>query len=244
VPLGKAAYCPQISTLSDKACPSIEPTQNRLAEGKEGRYAGVMGLAKWKRNQVFEAIQAAGLAPEGFHWGGGADESWVRHLSSEAYFVFGGIPGRYVARYVAGDDPVEEREALSWQAQMKHVERWLRAVKLDIEMPDLWAELQRETELLGATADEAIENTPFTPDEREEIAERLQEMRDYAKRDYLAAAAGRLGRIDWRGLFVGTMLTFVLTAALPPESARHILLTVLRSIGHILGHEFPELPSG
>ena len=260
MPLGKAAYCPQIFTLSDKACPSIEPTQNRLAEGKEGRYAGAMGLAKWKRNQVFEAIQAAGLAPEGFDWGSGADESWVRHLSSEAYFVFGGIPGRYVARYVAGDDPVEEREALSWQAQMKHVERWLRAVKLDIEMPDLWAELQRETELLGATADEAIENTPFTPDEREEISERLQEMRAYAKRtyslseeqmrvleaklDYLAAAAGRLGRIDWRGLFVGTMLTLVLTAALPPESARHILLTVLRSIGHILGHEFPELPSG
>jgi hypothetical protein len=65
-----------------------------------------------------------------------------------------------------------------------------------------------------------------------------------AKLDYLAAAAGRLGRIDWREVFAGTMLTFVLTAALPPESARDILLTVLRSIGHILGHEFPELPSG
>jgi hypothetical protein len=219
-----------------------------------------MELRKWKRNQVFEAIQAAGLAPEGFRWDDGADESCIRHLSSGAYFVFGDIPGRYFARYVAGDDPVEEREAFSWEAQMRHVERWLTAVKLDIEMPDLWAELRRETELLGATADEAIENTPFTPDEREEIAGRLQEMRDYARRtysiseeqmrildaklDYLAAATGRLGRTDWRGLFVGTMLTFVITAALPPESARHILLTFLRSIGHILGHGFPELPSG
>jgi hypothetical protein len=258
--LRKAACYPQIFTLSDKGCSSIEPTQNRLAEGKEGRYAGDVGLAKWQRNQVFEAIQAAGLAPEGFGWVGGADESYIRHLSSEAYFVFGGVPGRYVARYVAGDDPLEEREALSWQAQMRHFERWLAAVKRDIEMPDLWAELRRETELLGAAADEAIENTPFTPDEREEIAERLQEMRDYARRtyslseaqmlvldaklDYLVDAAGRLGRTDWRGVFVGTMLTFVLTAALPPESARHILLTLLRSIGHLLGHGFPQLPSG
>lgn len=219
-----------------------------------------MELEKWKRNQVFKAIQAAGLAPEGFGWDDGADESCIRHLSSGAYFVFGGVPGGYVARYVAGDAPVEEREALSWQKQMQLVERWLAAVKDDSDMPDLWAELRRETELLGATADEAIENTPFTPDEREEIAGRLQEMRDYARRtyslseeqmrvldaklDHLAAATGRLGRTDWRGLFVGTMLTFVLTAALPPESARHILLTLLKSIGHSLGHGFPELPSG
>lgn len=220
-----------------------------------------MGLVKWKRNQVFEAIQAAGLAPEGFDWDGGADGNCIRHLPSEAYFVFGGVPGRYVACYAAGDDdPVEEREALSWQAQMRHVERWLAAVKRDIEMPDLWAELQHETELLGATADEAIENTPFTPDEREEIAERLQEMKDYArhtyslseaqmldldaKLDYLVDATGRLGRTDWRGVFVGIILSFALTAALPPESARHILLTLLRSIGHLLGHGFPELPSG
>lgn len=218
-----------------------------------------MELAKWKSNQVFEAVQAAGLAPEGFGWDDGADESRIRHLSSEAYFVFGGVPGGYTARYVAGDDPVEEREAQSWWAQMQHVERWLAAVKLDIEMPDLWAELRRETELLGVAADDAIENTPFTSDEREEIAERLQEMRDYARRtyslseaqmlvldakvDYLIAAASRLGRIDWRAVFVGTIVSFALTAALPPEAARHILLTLLRSIGHLLGHGFPELPS-
>ena len=61
-----------------------------------------------------------------------------------------------------------------------------------------------------------------------------------AKLDHLVDATGRLGRTDWRGLFFGTMFAFVLTAALPPESARHILLTFLRSIGH----GFPELPSG
>ena len=84
-------------------------------------------------------------------------------------------------------------------------------------------------------------------------------MRDYARRtcslseaqvlvldakvEYLLDAAGRLGRTDWRGVFVGTMLSYALTAALPPESARHILLTLLRSIGHLLGHGFLELPS-
>lgn len=61
------------------------------------------------------------------------------------------------------------------------------------------------------------------------------------KIDYLIDAAGRLGRIDWRGVFIGVMLTFVLASAFPPESVSKFLLMVLRAIGHLYG--FPGLPS-
>jgi hypothetical protein len=63
-----------------------------------------------------------------------------------------------------------------------------------------------------------------------------------AKVDYLIGAAGRLGRIDWRNVFAGVILGFILTAALSPESARHIFLELLRAIGHLYGH--PELRGG
>jgi hypothetical protein len=61
-----------------------------------------------------------------------------------------------------------------------------------------------------------------------------------AKLDYLVGAAGRLGRIDWRNVFAGAILGFILSAALPPESARQIILELLRAIGHLFGH--PALP--
>jgi len=63
-----------------------------------------------------------------------------------------------------------------------------------------------------------------------------------AKINYLVEAAGRLGRTDWRGLFVGVIVSYILTVALPPESAHSIFMTfmtLLRAIGHLYG--FPEL---
>ena len=141
---------------------------------------------------------------------------------------------------------------------MDRVRPWLKEVKLDLETPDLWAELQSEAKLLEFDSGDSAENTPFTSDEQEEIARRLQELAANAKStyslseaqmrvlnekiNYLIDAASRLGRTDWRGVLVGTMLSFVLSAALPPDTARHIFFSLLRFIGHRYG--FPELGGG
>jgi len=217
-----------------------------------------VGLRKWQRNAIFEAAQGAGLSPEELDWDLGADESTLQHAPSGAFFVFGGVPGDFASRYLAGEGPVEERTGLSQYGLMQQVKFWLAAVKRDIDTPDLWAELQRETELLGAVSAEAVENTPFTPAEQDEIAEQLRKLRDYVSRtyslpgpqvrlleerlDYLAAAAGRVGRKDWLLMVAGVMLGYVLTAALPPEAARDILGTLLTSIGHVLGRGRLGLP--
>jgi hypothetical protein len=66
-----------------------------------------------------------------------------------------------------------------------------------------------------------------------------------AKLDYLGDAASRVGRIDWRNAFVGVILSYILGAALPPESARSIFQTfvaLLRGIAHFYG--LPQLPLG
>jgi hypothetical protein len=190
----------------------------------------------------------------------GADETSLRHRPSGAYFVFRGVAGDYTLRYLAGDGLVEERTGLSQYRLMQQVTFWLSAVKLDIETPDLWAQLQGEAELLGSISDEAIENSPFTVAEQEKIAGQLRELKDHVTRtyalsdgqtrlleerfDYLAAAASRVGRKDWVLMAAGVLLGYVLTAALPPEAARDILGTLLTSIGHILGHGPLGLPGG
>lgn len=219
-----------------------------------------MGLRKPQRNEIFRAVRDAGLSPEEFDWDLGADESTLRHRPSGAYFVFGGVAGDYTSRYVAGDSQVEERTELSQYRLMQQVELWLSAVKQDIDTPDLWGQLQDATELLADVSDEAMANTPFTPAEQEEIAGQLRDLRDYVSRtysvsesqtrlleeklDYLAAATTRVGRKDWVLMAAGVMLGYVLTAALPPEAARDILVTLLSSIGHILEGGPLGLPGG
>ncbi len=68
-----------------------------------------------------------------------------------------------------------------------------------------------------------------------------------ARINYLVDAVSRLGRRDWLGVFVGVVAGYVLTAGLPPESARSMFWTfmaLLRVTGHLLGHGLPELPTG
>jgi hypothetical protein len=217
-------------------------------------------LAKWQRNDVFEAVQKAGLSPEEFEWEVGPTESTLHHLPSGAWFVFGGDVGSHATRYSAGDAPIAERKPASWFGLTEQVELWLWDVKRDIETPDLWARLQRERELLAAVSDEAIDNTPFAPAEQEEIAAQLQELKDQLSREhslsdeqarlldervaYLVDAAGRVGRKDWFLMATGVMLSYVLAAALPQDSATHILGTLLTSIGHILWGGPLGLPGG
>jgi hypothetical protein len=215
-------------------------------------------LQKWMRNQIFEAVQAAKLNPIDFDLRDEQAEFRIKHKWSASCFVVDRDSGKYVGRRVVGDGLAWPFEAYGWEAVITRIRSWLGEVKRDIETPDLWAELQREAALLGANSLNVTENTRFAPDEQEEIALRLQEFSEFARRtyslseaqmraldaklDYLIDAARRLGRIDWRSALAGVILIYVLTAALPPESARDIFLQFFRALGHFCG--FPELPGG
>jgi hypothetical protein len=213
-------------------------------------------LDKLRRNQIIEAIRAANLDPHEFDVEDYEVGVRIKHKLSDSHFYIGGDLPPYVGRHVVGDGlAMPYPEFHSWQKLMPRVSSWLQSVKLDLDTPDLWAELQREAELLGAGTDEVTENTPFTPDEQKEIARRLQELAEHARRtyslseaqmrdlnaklDYLVNAAGRLGRIDWRNVFAGVFFGYILAAAVPPDAARDMFLGLLRGAG-LFG--LPELP--
>ncbi len=216
-------------------------------------------LAKWQRNVVLKLCKRPGC-PRKSSSGGRLHGEQAPSSPVGAWFVFGGDAGSYATRYLAGDAPIVEPEPSSWFVLTQHVDRWLSHVKQDIGTPDLWAQLRRERELLAGVSDEAIDNTPFTAAEQEEIAEQLYVLKDHLSREhllsdeqarlldervaYLVDAAGRVGRKDWFLMAAGVMLSYVLAAALPPDSATHILGTLLTNIGHILWGGPRGLPSG
>ena len=213
-------------------------------------------LRKWQKNEVFKAVEAARLLPEEFNWDDGGGDAVFRHRPSGAYFVFGGNAGRYDVRYLSGDGDETTSEIYGWQTLMERLQWWLADVRSDTETPDLWAELLRQTEALSAVSNEHFENTLFTPSERGEIAERLVQLRENAKAshplseeqaanlalqlDYAVDALDRVGRKDWFLMFCGTLMTFLISAALPPDVARDISRTF---VAHLLGHLFPLLGS-
>ncbi|MCA1701253.1 MAG: hypothetical protein LC790_21090 [Actinobacteria bacterium] len=192
-----------------------------------------MSLRKWQRNTIFEEIQAAGFSPQDFELRRGDDETTLDHRWSESYFVVRVALPYYEGEHAAGDGPPWPYKAYGWEALPEHLRRWLRDVRNNLETPDLWAELLSEREMLGV-APEGDENTPFTRDEQGEIAKRLREVEEYVKAtyslsegqahalrarlDYLETAAGRLGRTDWRGVFVGVVVSLGADASFGPSA--------------------------
>jgi len=209
---------------------------------------------------VFKAIHAAGLSPEAFYLEESADEVVVRHPSSGATFTFSGAAGKYVSSYVAGDVTGPELTKYSWDGLIERVGLWLSDVKQDIETPDLWADLGRQRELLASASDQTLANTPFAPNEREEITEQLNEFRADVKAafalseqqsedldervDYLIDATKHLGRKDWLNICIGSMFGYVLTVVLPPDASRHLFEMLAISIGHFFGHGLPGIGGG
>jgi hypothetical protein len=131
-------------------------------------------LSKLKKNEIFEAIQEAGLDPRDFDLEDGDVEVRIKPKWSKSCFIIGGDPAPYVGHSVVGDGPDWSFKEYSWQSLIRRISRWLEDVKRDLETPDLWVELQREAELLGANFDDVTGNTPFTPEEQNEIAGRLR----------------------------------------------------------------------
>jgi hypothetical protein len=214
-------------------------------------------LQKWQTNQIFEAIQKVGLDPQEFHLENNDAEVNIKHKWSASLFFIVPDPPHYVGRCVVGDSMDWPISQYTWQSLVARISRWLEEVKRDLEMPDLWAELRRDSQLLfGNGSGDVAENRPFTQAERNEIAARLQALAEHARRtyslsatqmraleakvDYLVNAARRLGLIDWLNVCAGAILGYILNASLPPEAARGMLSALFRAIGHLYG--LPDLP--
>lgn len=213
-------------------------------------------LDKFKRNELFVSIRAAELDPREFELQDDEAKIRIKHKWSESCFVISGDPSHYVGSRVVGDAADSPFDVYSWRGVIERFGYWLKEVQHDLATPDLWAELQRETELLRTYSDGVIENTPFTPDEQNEIASQLRAFADRTKRsqllstaqmhvleakiDYLIKAAGRIGKFDWLNVLAAVLGGYALAAVLPPEVVHAIIPPLLRAIGHIFG--VPELP--
>lgn len=211
-----------------------------------------MRLEKSFRNPVIEAVEKGGLA----RWectfdfsddGGGC----ITHAPSGSSFVVKGPFGHFTTTTVVGETAPQQLEAFTWPTVEERVERWARDVKRDADTPDLWAQLQREREILTGTRYESVGNVPFSSEELAVIADQLRQIKESvsstyalsevqmlhleAKLDDIAAAASRMGRKDWALWVSAALLGALVQGVLPPEVVQHIINMTIAGLGHLLG---------
>ena len=212
-------------------------------------------LQKWQRNSIFTAIEKAGLDPNGFSLDDSGILLRIKHRQSGSYFTISGHAGCYAGDRVVGDGPNMPYTGYSWDAVKSRAETWAQETKRDLDIPDLWAELQRDAKLLEAASDDVTDNTPFAPEEQRAIAARFEGLANEIGQAFSLSAeqtrflgvrieglvkdSRRLGRKDWLNNLIAVILGYALSVALPPDSMRVALVIALRTIGIL----YPELPS-
>lgn len=203
-----------------------------------------MQLLTTQKNNVLNFIKKIGLEPFNFKWNvikskhtEALEVSQLRYRDSLYFFNFDFAKGEtYWVTYSPGRDRSIERKYLSeeWEDTMIVVKVWLRALRQEIEEPDLWERISDYTPLNGTTPTDDTSNLQFTNIEVERIVESIQQVRQYIethynenkdieeKLDYLIDSSKRMGRRDWFNICIGTLLTLGIQYGIEKEHLQQI----------------------
>lgn len=125
-----------------------------------------------------------------------------------------------------------------WPGQVQNVEAWARNLKREFAEPDLWSTISEEKRLAEG-ASQSNGNSPFSPEERQRLAQDVKEIRQFLARTYslnqeqakfvddrlhyLTEASERVGRKDWINLTLSVLMTIIISLAMPPDASRELL---------------------
>ncbi len=187
--------------------------------------------------------------------------SQLNHVDSPFYFVFDFR--RSSDEHWAHYSPGLESATLSvhtgtWVYQRQHVEFWLRNLNREIKAPDLWGAISEQRKVAEVASSPQTSDTPFTTEEQEYIAGRINEVKQYlaqnippgqmqaiaAHLDELVDASRNMGRRQWMIWTVGTIVNVVIQYSIPTNVANHLLRLVYSFFGHLLTGGTPPLPLG
>ena len=202
-----------------------------------------------QKNEVLLAIRESGMNPLEFEFTESrrprstVTSIQLTHVPSKYWFRLHGT----IVRFSPGEETSQEQSnELSWTGKIGKLRLWLGYLKREVEAPDLWASLARERELLGVEPAGAV-NTPFSAEEQIQAKRAIEEIRIYIsstysladeplaevnrKLDYLIDASSRLGRIDWKNIVIGALVTLALERVLRSGSGMSDLFGFA---GHLL----------
>ena len=224
-------------------------------------------LSKTERNQLALAATEIGLDPASFEW---KEESSkvvglihvLTHPSTRSFMRVGYSLGQYDHGYELDywprrgelDAPGDE-----FQTLFPEIRTWLEWVKEESDAPDLWAIARESRAWLGSSGAEGG-NDSFTQNQVDQIVQHLQTIEAFTvknyhlnaahqafvhgRMEYLAEAAARVGRLDWKNIFASTLLNIIVTIGLDPVKAQGLYGLATQLLGPLVAGAARLLGSG
>lgn len=226
---------------------SIAPTEKRP-------------LMKSHSALVFQAVKDAGFDPSEFKWEE-CVSAWedamiprLVHIQSDFYFEFDRHKeGVRVSRRSPGHELEKDATGGSdWATQYKFFTEWLQYLRREVEAPDPWSSIS-DGRVIADQASSDTDNSPFTQPEKEYIVGGLEEVKEFLvtshqltgerlafielRLGYLVEASDRVGRKDWKNLFLAVLFSIILYLSLPQSAAGELFRLSKAALYKIFGGE-------
>ena len=205
-----------------------------------------MKLLKSQTNKLFDLIVQYGFSPLQFVIGDYQHPSYIlpskriRHNSSDYYFLINGYSTGIIEKYYYDFSPSligvrEFGELEDWESITTSFEEWLIALAAEIELIDKWQQLT--TEMPDFKIIPINSQGKFSYEEVEQITNKMPLLKARIKEIPLTEAQekainGRLEELlelsktstktNWEALFIGSIMSLMLTLAITPDNVRLI----------------------
>ncbi|MCB2352660.1 hypothetical protein [Clostridium estertheticum] len=214
-------------------------------------------LMKTQMNDIFKMITSKGMATFSFEWVNLSSKydnnvkiQVLMPKNSRYYFAFD-IDGNGTWRlsFSPGTEKMEQTIAcLTWRESIIHFQIWLSCLAREIDQPDLWEEINKYN--FGYTKDMKEDNNSFTLSEAKRIYEGVDKVRTYLlkesainasesklindKMDYLINSVERMGKKDWKNIFVGTLVNLFSTLCIDPGNQKTVIAIFTKALSGII----------
>lgn len=202
-------------------------------------------ILKKQKAEIHRLIEKCHLEPANFEWGVAKSNyksgsiSKLSYKDTAFYFRFDFYDdGHYCLFSPSTEQSYEEEQTGYWSNQLSCVERWLQALKDEIETIDPWEHMQGYLPAEAVDYFDQNENTQFSYAQAQQIEGRLNQFRKNVvgefkltgkqvevvdqKINYLIDRVKKLGRIDWRTIFVGTIVSLGMGLAMEPSKMKRL----------------------
>lgn len=190
-----------------------------------------------QRNQLLQLLLDLKFDRSDFAWGEAKSQSIfggsvpeLRHIQTRFAFVIDRLeyqPGesRFYVRYSPGRELQDESRFAAggnWAGVVEDFSKWLNNVRRETDLPDLWENLAKDTQLIQDADQQPSDNLPFTEAELPRVRQALEEIKAYVHKthdlsetqkriidsrfDYLKEKADEFGRKDWMHVVISILL--------------------------------------
>lgn len=206
-----------------------------------------MKLLTSQKNELFQLIEETELSPAQFSFREFQDEiqedvtTELDYIGTDFFFLFQTRQiTEHFCTYAPGETEFQKSEYPgSWLHQMGCFKKWLNNLKREISLEDKWKRLESEIHHFDFNFDGDKEK--FSAIEYEELCIKIDLIKNKSQAiglsqdqllklnegmDFLKEKAKNLGKVEWKSLFVGIIVQYIIQLNLPPEVVSNFMKIV------------------